>query len=250
MLARLRPVALLFALAGAGWWWTLREMGGMDAGPWSGLGTFGWFVGFWVVMMAAMMFPSVAPTVALYARLMRTRSPFAPLAFAGGYLLTWAGAGVGAFLLARVIGRLDGGLLAWDRGGRWVAAATLVAAAGYQLTPFKDACLGRCRSPLGLLLGSWRPGLLGALRMGTVSGGWCLGCCWALMASLFALGIMSVTWMALVAVLVALEKTLPWRRVAWGTAVLLFALGVLLVAAPAHVPGLTVPTGGTPMGGG
>src|SRR5690242_16936502 len=87
-------VGILFALAAIGWWWTIGQMHGMDAGPWTGLGTFGWFLGVWVVMMAAMMFPSIAPTVALYSRLMRERSPAAPYAFISGYLLTWAVAGV------------------------------------------------------------------------------------------------------------------------------------------------------------
>ena len=90
-------------------------------------------------------------------------------------------------------------MLAWDRAGRWVAGATLVVAAVYELTPLKDVCLGKCRSPLGFLLGSWRDGPSGALRMGAKNGAWCVGCCWALMASLFALGVMSIVWMAVVA---------------------------------------------------
>ena len=99
---------------------------------------------------------------------------------------------------------------------------TLVVAAVYELTPLKDVCLGKCRSPLGTLLGSWRDGLSGALHMGTRNGAWCVGCCWALMASLFALGIMSVVWMAVIAGIIALEKTIPWRRVAtYGTAAVL-----------------------------
>jgi predicted metal-binding membrane protein len=143
------------------------------------------------------------------------------------------------------VGRAAGDVLAWDRAGRWIAGATLVVAAVYELTPLKDVCLGKCRSPLGLLLGSWREGPRGALRMGAVNGAWCVGCCWALMASLFALGVMSVVWMAVVAGLIAVEKTLPWRRVAtYGTAVLLLALGVLLFAAPHVIPALTVPAAG------
>jgi hypothetical protein len=90
--ARFGLVALLFVIAGVGWWWTADRMQGMDEGSWSNLGTFGWFIGVWVVMMAAMMFPSVAPTVALYARMTRQRSPLYPFLFAGGYLLTWAAA--------------------------------------------------------------------------------------------------------------------------------------------------------------
>ena len=81
--------------------------------------------------------------------------------------------------------------------------------------------------------------------MGLTHGAWCVGCCWALMAALFALGAMSIAWAALVAALVALEKLLPWRRVAtWGTAALLVALGLLLFAAPGAVPALTLPAGG------
>ena len=135
-----------------------------------------------------------------------------------------------------------GDVLAWDRAGRWVAGATLVVAAVYQLTPLKDVCLGKCRSPLGFLLGSWREGWSGALRMGAKNGAWCVGCCWALMAALFALGIMSIVWMAVVAGLIALEKTLPWRRVAsYGTAALLLSLGMLVLIAPNAMPGLSTP---------
>ena len=91
---RLGLVIALFALAAVGWWWTVGQMQGMDEGPWTSLGAFGWFLGVWVVMMAAMMFPSVAPTVALYSRLTRSRSPLSPTLFTAGYLLTWTGAGL------------------------------------------------------------------------------------------------------------------------------------------------------------
>src|SRR5687768_10864248 len=102
---RLGLVAALFALAAVGWWWTVRQMRGMDQGPWTAPGTLAWFLGIWVVMMAAMMFPSVAPTVALYSRMTRRRSPLAPLVFAAGYLVTWAAAGLLAFTLAAIVGR-------------------------------------------------------------------------------------------------------------------------------------------------
>jgi predicted metal-binding membrane protein len=217
-------------------------MQGMDAGPWTRLGGLGGFVGVWVLMMAAMMIPSALPTVAVHARLARGRSSLSPLLFTLGYLGVWAASGLGAYAAAALAGRAVGDVMAWDRAGRWAAGATLFVAAGYQLTPLKDACLGRCRAPLAFLLGSWRPGLLGAFRMGVESGVWCAGCCWALMASLFALGIMSVTWMAVVATLVAAEKLLPWRRVGpWSAASLLAALGVLVLLAPHLVPGLTIP---------
>jgi predicted metal-binding membrane protein len=247
--ARLGLVAALFALAGLGWWWTAGQMRGMDEGPWTGLGTLGWFLGVWVVMMAAMMFPSVAPTIALYSRMTRKRSPFSPFLFTAGYLATWTGAGLLAFAIGVVAGRFPGDPLAWEHAGRTVAAGTLLVAAAYELTPLKDVCLRKCRSPLGVLLGGWRDGWSGALRMGVRNGAWCVGCCWALMASLFALGIMSIVWMALVAGLIAVEKTLPTGRVAtYGTAGLLLVLGVLLLVAPDAIPALSVPgTGMTSM---
>ena len=244
---RLGLVALLLALAAVGWWLTVESMQGMDAGPWTGLGTLAWFLGIWVVMMAAMMFPSVAPTVALYSRMSRERSPLSPLIFSAGYLVTWGAVGAFAFGIAVAGDRVAGDVLAWDRAGRWVAGATLLVAAVYELTPLKDVCLGKCRSPLGFLLGNWRDGRAGALEMGAKNGAWCVGCCWALMASLFALGVMSVIWMAVVAALIAIEKTLPWRRAAvYGTVTILLVLGVLLLAAPEAVPGLTIP-GESPM---
>lgn len=244
--SRLGLIALLVALAAAGWWLTVDEMHGMDGGPWTDLGTLAWFVGVWIVMMAAMMLPSVAPTVALYARMTRNRSPVAPLLFTSGYLVAWASVGVLAFAVATAGGRISGDLLAWDRAGRWIAGGTLIVAAVYELTPLKDACLGRCRSPLGFLLGSWRSGRSGAVRMGARHGAWCIGCCWALMASLFALGVMSVVWMAVVAGLIAFEKLIPSRRVAtYGTAAILLVLGVLVLAAPHIVPALTIPGSGS-----
>ena len=243
--ARLGLIGLLLALAAVAWWSTADRMAGMDEGPGTALGALGWFLGVWVVMMAAMMFPSVAPTVSLYARMSRRRSVVAPLLFAAGYLVTWTAAGVLAYGLFDLGRSLLGDQLAWDNLGRWVAGGTLIVAAAYELTPFKDVCLSKCRSPLGFLLGSWRGGLSGALNMGARHGAWCVGCCWALMASLFALGVMSLAWMAFVAALIALEKTLPWgRAVTYGTALVLLVLGVVLIAAPDAVPGLMVPGGG------
>src|SRR6185312_11236605 len=112
---RVGLVLALLAAAAVGWWWTVGEMRGMDDGPWTALGAFGWFVGGWVVMMAAMMFPSVAPTVALYARMTRERSPVSAVLFTAGYLVTWAGAGVAAFAIAVVGSRAVGDVLAWSR---------------------------------------------------------------------------------------------------------------------------------------
>jgi predicted metal-binding membrane protein len=181
-------------------------------------------------------------------------SPWSPLLFAAGYLITWAAAGLVAFVIGLLVTHSAGDVFAWQRAGRWVAGGTLIVAAAYELTPLKDVCLGKCRSPLGFLLGSWRDGLRGALQMGAKNGAWCAGCCWALMASLFALGVMSLTWMAVVAGLIAIEKTLPWRRVAtYATTGLLLALGLVLLTAPQGLPALTIPASNpmhnmTPMG--
>jgi len=243
--ARLGLVALLFALAAVAWWSTADRMAGMDDGPGTELGALGWFLGVWLVMMAAMMLPSVSPTVALYAHMARRRGRLAPLVFTGGYLVTWTAAGLLAYGLFAGGRALLGDDLTWDGAGRWLAGGTLVVAAAYELTPLKDVCLAKCRSPLGFLVGSWRDGTAGALSMGARHGAWCVGCCWALMASLFALGVMSLAWMAFVGALIALEKTLPWRRtVTYGTAALLLALGVALLAAPDAIPGLTLPGDG------
>ena len=241
---RLALVALLLGLAGLAWWSTADRMAGMDAGPGTDLGTLGWFLGVWVVMMAAMMLPSLAPTAALYSRMTRQHGTLRPLLFTAGYLLVWGAVGLLAYGLFRLGRSAFGADLAWGSAGRWAAGGVLAFAAIYELTPLKDVCLGKCRSPLGFLLGSWRDGNRGALEMGARHAGWCLGCCWGLMAALFALGVMSLTWMALVAALIALEKTLPWRRVVtWGTAGVLLALAIAVVAVPHQVPGLVVPGG-------
>jgi predicted metal-binding membrane protein len=245
--SRLGLITLLLVLAVLAWWFTVDRMRGMDAGPGTELGTLAWFLGIWLVMMAAMMFPSVAPTVALYSRMTKKRNPAAPLVFVGGYLLTWTAAGLVAFVVSEAGGRVFGDALSWDRAGRWAAGGVIAAAAVYELTPLKTVCLTNCRSPLGFLLGSWRNGLAGALNMGAKHGAWCVGCCWALMASLFALGVMSVAAMAFVAGLIAAEKMLPWgRAVTYGTAAILLTLSVLIVAAPDAIPGLTIP-GEAPM---
>src|SRR5262249_12240194 len=188
---------------------------------------------------------SVPRTVALYGQMTRRRGLVRPLMFSTGYLLVWALAGVlayGAYEWGRSLFGTD---LRWSAGGRWLAGAVLLVAALYELTPLKAVCLQKCRGPVGFLLGAWRDGRRGALAMGTRHAAWCVGCCWALMGALFALGVMSVAWMAFVAALIALEKLLPWPRVAtWGTAAVLVVLAVLLLAAPHSVPAFVVPSGG------
>ncbi len=256
---RLAIVGALVVLAAVAWWMTDLRMAGMDAGPGTDPGALGFYVTTWVVMMAAMMFPSIAPMVLMYVGLQRGRrerglpAPAgATVSFVAGYLLLWAAAGVVGYAILTLGRELDGGLFAWDRAGRWAAVAVLLAAAVYEFTPLKEACLTRCRGPLGFLVSEWRDGRSGALRMGIVHGAWCVGCCWALMAALFALGAMSLVWMIVIALLIAVEKMLPWRAAATaGVAAILAALAIGVAAAPGRVPGLTIPAGrdGMPMNG-
>jgi predicted metal-binding membrane protein len=240
-------VALVVVLAGAAWVLTGDRMAGMDAGPGTDLGGLGWFVGIWVTMMAAMMFPSITPTVLALARVEtgRDRGPTAPTAatavFVAGYLFAWATAGFVAYMIVEGVRELDPGFLAWDELGPYMAGGVILAASLYQLSPLKDRCLRQCRSPV-MLLGHWRPGHVGALRMGLEHGRFCIGCCWALMAALFALGVMSVGWMIFIAALIAGEKLLPWRAIASrGIAVLLAVLAIGVAFTPGDVPALTIP---------
>jgi predicted metal-binding membrane protein len=242
-------IAALLILAAIAWAVTDDRMNGMDAGPGTDLGGLGWFTGVWVVMMAAMMFPSIAPMVLMYRRVQqgkRERGQEAPTGataiFVSGYLVSWAAAGAFGYAIFETIDSLDVGFLAWDEAGQYIAGGVILAAAIYQLTPLKDVCLRKCRNPLMFILNSWRPGRSGALRMGIEHGGWCVGCCWALMAALFALGVMSIGWMALIAAFIATEKLLPWKAVAnRGIAVLLAVLGLAVAFAPEDVPGLVLP---------
>ena len=155
---RLGLVALLFGLAGLAWLATADQMAGMDAGPGTDLGTFGWFLGVWIVMMAAMMFPSVSPTVALYAQMTRQRGLSRPLLFTGGYLLVWGAAGVAAYGLFGLGRALFGADLAWHAGGRWLAGGILALAAIYELTPLKDVCLRSAEAPSDSCLGAGATG--------------------------------------------------------------------------------------------
>ena len=242
-------IGLLIALAAVAWVITSDQMTGMDAGPGTDPGTLGFFIGVWVVMMAAMMFPSIAPMVVMHARIQEGRrergQPVAIGAtalFVGGYLVAWTAAGLVGYGLYQLGSAATGDFFSWDNAGPYLAGGLILAAAVYQLTPLKDVCLRHCRSPLMFLMTHWRPGRLGGLRMGVIHGGWCVGCCWALMGALFALGVMSLGWMAFIAALIAVEKLLPWKALAnRGIAVLLLVLGLAVAFTPATVPGLTIP---------
>jgi predicted metal-binding membrane protein len=230
---------MLLGVALVAWVVAGEAMSGMDEGPGTSLGTLGWFIGIWVTMMAAMMLPSAMPTVLLFAGLRRGAGAWV---FVLGYLLAWTTYGLAAYAIYRAVRAVAPSFLAWDEQGPWVAGGALVAAGLYQLTPLKRACLRHCRSPLHFLLRG-RPGRLGSVRLGVGHGAYCVGCCTGLMLVLFALGVMSLVWMAGVAAAILVEKTLPsGESFARLLAVVFIALGVWVAVSPTSVPGLTQPT--------
>jgi predicted metal-binding membrane protein len=244
---RLTPVFLLGAAAVA-WVVTADRMQGMDAGPGTDLGSFGWFAGVWAVMMAAMMLPSLIPMAGAYAGRARGRSAdvtpqslLLTTLFTAGYLLTWVLVGLVVWVVFEGVRSLDISFLGWDDGGRYVAGGVIAGAALYEVTPLKRSCQRHCRDR-ELLVADWREGAAGALRMGLDQGAYCVGSSWALMAALFALGVMSLTWMVVIAALIVLEKVLPRRETAERvTVVVLLALAIGVAFFPGQVPGLTTP---------
>ncbi len=222
----------LLALAGLAWGVAAERMAGMDAAPGADLGGFGWFAVTWLVMMAAMMLPALVPAATRLARGGRRTLG----AFVAGYLGAWTAAGVIAYMLVSTMRGAHVWFLAWDRTGRYIAAGVILLAAAYQLTAAKSRCLERCRNP------RVRAGVLNGARAGMRHGADCIGCCAVLMAALFALGVMSLTWMGAIAVLIAGERLSPWPRPAvYGGAAALVVLGVWIAVAPADLPGLVLP---------
>ena len=248
-ITQLGLITLLLALAAVGWVVTDDRMAGMNTGPGVDLGMPGFYVITWVVMMAAMMFPSITPMVLMYARIQRGKRQRAQpvlvgatAAFVAGYLIAWTAVGLVFYAMISLGSAVDLRLLGWDQAGPYIAGGVIAAAGLYQFTPAKQACLRKCRGPFEFLLSCWRPGRTGALWMGIKHGGWCVGCCWALMAALFALGVMSIGWMAFIAALIAIEKLLPWRVIASrGVAVVLLVLGLSVALLPHDVPDVRSP---------
>jgi predicted metal-binding membrane protein len=248
----LRPISVATALlAGAlvAWIVTYQRMHGMDAGPGTDLGGLGWYLGIWVTMMAAMMLPSVAPMVLTFAQVSRQRAQLGhghvpTWVFLAGYLAAWTAYGLVAYGVFRAFKAAAPSFLGWDDAGPYVAGGALVSAGLYELTPLKDVCLRRCRGPVHFILGGWREGQTGALRMGFEHGLYCVGCCWGLMLALFALGVMSLAWMAAIAAVVFVQKVVPYgERFTRVVAVALVAVGIWVMVAPSSVPGLTEPGG-------
>jgi len=184
----------------------------MDGGPWTELGTLGWFVGVWAVMMAAMMFPSAIPVVVAFATFSRSRGESPTLAatlFVLGYLVVWGALGVPAHaILVAVAGMRD----ATPRLAAMLPAlggVLLIACGLYQLTPLKDACLRHCRVPHLFLGHHWRDGLDGAFLLGAHHGLYCAGCCASLMVVLMVVGLMNMVWMVGLSIVIYLEKIVP-----------------------------------------
>src|SRR5262249_49002922 len=247
-------IAWIWILLGAGTGMTAMDMpigsgmpgmaGMMASAAWT-LGYAGLLFVMWWAMMAAMMLPSAAPILLLFARVNRSQKasgrPFVPTGiFAAGYLVVWGGFSALATGLQWELEKL--GLLSpmMTTTNYWLGGAILLAAGLWQLTPIKGMCLRHCRSPMGFLVQSWRPGRLGAFRMGLEHGSYCLGCCWFLMGLLFFGGIMNLFWIIGLAGFVLLEKTTPMGSwigrivgiglASWGA--LLLATTALTTAAP------------------
>jgi predicted metal-binding membrane protein len=197
--ALLAALSWLFVLGGAG------MRGGM-----AGMGppTFGALLLMWAVMMVAMMLPSAAPAILLYARVRQMRGGDTGIAqtwvFLLGYLVIWLLFSLVAAGAQRLVA---GGATAL--GNRWIEAVVLLAAGLYQLSPLKSACLGQCRAPAQFISRHWRGGFDGAVRLGMLHGAYCVGCCWALMALLFVGGVMNIGWIVLLTLIVAVEKLAP-----------------------------------------
>lgn len=242
------PPAALLAFAAAGWWWSARMSADMTGHGREAMDTMamdtevlgaGAFLLAWLAMMTAMMFPAITPVVKLFRRA-AAAGRVAPLPyFVVGYIVVWTAMGVPAYFAWNQL--MDPIADARPWAGR-LAGVVLAVAAVWQLTPLKTACLRHCRSPISFFLrfGAAVDRPLGALRMGATHGLFCLGCCWALMATLVAVGTMKVAWMAGLSLLILVEKNArAGERIAAAAAVVFAAVGLLLLIRPESLATLT-----------
>jgi predicted metal-binding membrane protein len=222
-------VALLACAAGA-WVITVQQSSSM-AMTVAMMGA-GLFLVTWLVMMIAMMFPSVAPMTLAFAGVSRARGDgLVPVvAFIAAYLFVWTAAGLVPLSFLQGINVL------WMTPPSWLARAgglVIIVAGVYQFTPLKDACLRACRSPLGFVMThDFGRGMKSAVRAGAAHGVYCLGCCWALMAVLAVLGLMNIAWMAVIAAAFFIEKNVRFGDLlpkAVGVACIAGGLAVLLI---------------------
>ena len=200
------------------------------------------FIAIWAAMMVAIMFPTAAPMILTFARVQASREErgqvFVPTwLFVSSYLLLWIASGVLAYVAASVGDSLaEDSMWLMDNASR-IGGVVLVLAGLYQLSPLKTTCLGKCRTPMSFILGSWRDGQGGAIRMGFEHAAYCFGCCWLLFVILFPLGMMNIAAMALITLLIFAEKSLAiGRHAAKAAAVALVLYGVIVVAMPDALP--------------
>jgi predicted metal-binding membrane protein len=240
---RLVILVLLLVLAAAAWVLVLQQAGmGMDGtGLLMGMGP-ALFLALWIAMMVAMMFPTAAPMILVFARVHAGRREkghaFVPTwVFVLAYLVVWTLFGALAYLLA-VAGQALAENVPWlMANAARVGGLAIVLAGLYQLSPLKEICLSKCQSPLTFIMSSWRDGHAGAFRMGLKHGAYCLGCCWLLFVILFPLGMTNVAAMALITLLIFAEKSLPFGRSALrAAAAVLVAYGLLIMLAPQLLP--------------
>jgi predicted metal-binding membrane protein len=200
------------------------------------------FLGIWVVMMVATMFPAAANMILMFdsiaAGKRQRAQAFVPTwVFVSGYLLVWAGFGALAYLLALAVERVAGQSMWLMANASRIGGVVLIAAGLYQLSPLKSTCLSKCRTPTQFIMTSWRDGAGGALRMGIEHGAYCVGCCWLLFVILFPLGMMNIVALGLLAALIFAEKTLPIGVLASRVAAAaLIVYGIVVLVAPAALP--------------
>lgn len=164
----------------------------------------------WAVMMAAMMLPSALPMVLTYANLNARRGqPALTRHFTAAYIAMWSAFSLFVTLLQWLFQRAELTTAMIESRSATFGGVLLLVAGLYQLSPLKTMCLRHCRTPLGFLLNDWRDGVSGAWIMGLRHGGYCLGCCWALMLLLFVAGVMNLLWILAISVMVGIEKILP-----------------------------------------
>ena len=248
-------LVLLIAAAAAAWTLLVWQRMGMDAGmpmdmysPTMGMRA-SLFLAVWMIMMVAMMFPTAAPMILMFHQVQsgkrgRGETFISTWAFVAGYMLVWAVMGVLAFAGAAGAETLAGHVGLSTATAARIGGALLMFAGAYQLSPLKDLCLAKCRTPIGFILTSWRDGQWGAVRMGLQHGLLCLGCCWLLFLALFPLGIMNVAAMAVVTLLIFVEKTLPaGERIAKVSGVALLLYGAVVLVFPQALPTFQAPNG-------
>ncbi|HWO72492.1 MAG TPA: DUF2182 domain-containing protein [Dehalococcoidia bacterium] len=237
-------LAVLLALAAAAWAvliWQSQTMDDEGMGLTMGMGA-PLFIAIWAAMMVAIMFPTAAPMILTFARVQANRRaqgrPFVPTwLFVGSYIALWSATGLLAYLAAVLGDSLaEDSMWLMDNAGR-IGGAVIALAGVYQLSPLKSTCLGKCRSPMAFILGSWRDGSAGAVRMGLEHAVYCLGCCWLLFAILFPLGMMNIAAMAAITALIFAEKSLPaGGKVAKAAAAAQIVYGAIAVFVPGVLP--------------